>query len=250
MAYYNPFSLEGKTIFITGASSGIGRATAIECSRMGAKVIITGRNEERLNETFLQLDGEGHLKISADLGLQEELDRLVDFVPILTGFVNCAGLAEYIPYQFISKDKLDKTLDINFYVPAILTQKLLKKKKIINNSSIVFISSISGVYCSAYGGSIYSASKGAINGLVKGMALDLAVKQIRVNSINPGVIDTNIFENGAITEEQLKEDMQKYPLKRHGKPEEVAYAAIYLLSDASQWMTGSNLVIDGGYTLL
>ena len=114
----------------------------------------------------------------------------------------------------------------------------------------LFISSISGVYCSAYGGSIYSASKGAINGLVKGMALDLSVKQIRVNSVNPGVIDTNLFNNSGITEEDLKEDMKQYPLKRYGKPEEVAYAVIYLLSDASQWVMGSNLVIDGGYTLL
>jgi len=247
---YNPFSLEGKTILVTGASSGIGRATAIECSRMGAKVVVTGRNEERLNETFSHLTGKEHLKIYADLGREEESDKSVDLMPVLTGLVNCAGLGEYIPFTFINKYKLDKTFDINFYAPALLTQKLLKKKKIGNNGSIVFISSISGVYCSAYGGSIYSASKGAINGLVKGMALDLSVKQIRVNSVNPGVIDTNIFENGTITEEQLKEDIQKYPLKRHGKPEEVAYAIIYLLSDASSWVTGSNLVIDGGYTLL
>ena len=246
---YNPFSLGGKTILVTGASSGIGRAIAIECSKMGAKVIISGRNEDRLSETFSLLTGEGHLKIGVDLECHEELDKLVDLSPVLTGLVNCAGIGEYIPFRFINKDKLDKSFNINFYAPALLTQKLLKKKKIGNNSSIVFISSISGVYCSAFGGSIYSASKGAINGLVKGMALDLSVKQIRVNSVNPGVIDTNIFEYGTITEEQLKEDIQKYPLKRHGKPEEVAYAAVYLLSDASQWVTGSNLVIDGGYTL-
>jgi NAD(P)-dependent dehydrogenase (short-subunit alcohol dehydrogenase family) len=250
MTNYNPFSLERKTILVTGASSGIGKAIAIECSKIGAKVVISGRNEERLNETFNQLGGEGHLKVCAELSSEEELDKLVDFTPVLTGLVNCAGLGEYIPFHFINKEKLDKTFDTNFYATALLTQKLLQKKKIANSGSIVFISSISGIYCSAYGASIYSASKGAINGLVKGMALDLSVKQIRVNSINPGVIDTNIFENGTITEEQLKEDIQKYPLKRHGKPEEVAYAVIYLLSDASQWVTGSNLVIDGGYTLL
>jgi len=247
---HNPFSLLNKMVFVTGASSGIGKATAIECSKMGAKVIISGRNEERLDETFNQLEGEGHLKIGADLSMEKDLDKVIDFAPVLTGLVNCAGLGEYIPFPFINRDKIDKTFDINFYAPAILTQKLLKKKKIINGGSIVFISSISGVYCSAYGASLYSASKGAINGLIKGMALDLSVKQIRVNSVNPGVINTNIFENGVITEEQLKEDMQKYPLKRHGNPEEVAYAVIYLLSDASQWVTGNNLVIDGGYTLL
>jgi len=247
---YNPFSLSNKTIFVTGASSGIGKAIAVECSKMGAKVVITGRNEERLNETFNQLEGNEHLKICADLSNLEELDKLVDFLPPLTGLVNCAGVADYLPFPFINRDKMNKTFDVNFFAPALLTQKLLKGKKILGNGSVVFVSSISGVYCSAYGGSLYSASKGAINGLVKGMALDLSAKQIRVNSVNPGVIDTNIFESGVIAEEQLKEEIKRYPLKRYGKPEEVAYAVIYLLSDASQWVTGSNLIIDGGYTLL
>ena len=247
---YNPFSLEGKNILVTGASSGIGKAIAIECSKMGGNIVISGRNEKRLNDTFSQLEGEGHLKICADLSDQRELDKLVDFVPTLTGLVNCAGVVNYVPYPFISKDKLDKTFDVNFFAPALLTQRLVKEKKIADNGSVVFISSISGVYCSAYGGSLYSASKGAINGLVKGMALDLSVKQIRVNSVNPGVVDTSIFESGVISEEQLKEDIKRYPLKRFGKPEEVAYAVVYLLSGASQWVTGSNLVIDGGYTLL
>jgi len=247
---YNPFSLSEKTIFITGASSGIGKSIALECSKMGSKVIITGRNEERLNETFTQLEGEGHSKICVDLSNHKELDKLVDFLPTLTGLVNCAGMADYVPFPFINQDKLNKTFDINFFAPAVLTQKLVREKKVVGNGSIVFISSISGVYCSAYGGSLYSASKGAINGLVKGMALDLSAKQIRVNSVNPGVVDTNIFESGVIAEEQLVEDMKKYPLKRYGKPEEIAYAVVYLLSDASQWVTGSNLIIDGGYTLL
>ena len=97
---------------------------------------------------------------------------------------------------------------------------------------------------------MYSASKGAINGLVKGMALDLASKGIRVNSVVPGMIETNILSKGTITQEQLQEDIKRYPLKRYGKPEEVAYSVIYLLSDASKWVTGSNLLIDGGYTLL
>ena len=247
---YNPFSLESKTILVTGASSGIGRAIAVECSKMGAKVVVSGRNEERLNETFNQLEGNEHLKICADLSNDEELRKLVDFVPSLTGLVNCAGVADYFPYPFINKDKINKTFDVNFFAPALLTQKLLKGKKITGNGSVVFISSISGVYCSAYGGSLYSASKGAINGLIKGMALDLSAKHIRVNSVNPGVIYTHIFEGGVITEEQLKEDIKRYPLKRYGKPEEIAYAVVYLLSDASQWITGSSLIIDGGYTLL
>ena len=131
-----------------------------------------------------------------------------------------------------------------------LLQFLLKNKKNNKKSSIVFILSISGVYVSYIAGSLYSASKGAINGIVKGLALELAAKGIRVNSVNPGMIETNILESGVISNDQLNEDKKKYPLKRYGKPEEVAYAVIYLLSDASEWVMGSNLLIDGGYTLL
>jgi NAD(P)-dependent dehydrogenase (short-subunit alcohol dehydrogenase family) len=141
-------------------------------------------------------------------------------------------------------------MDINFYAPSELTRLLIKGKKIIKDGSIVFISSISGVVCSAPASSLYSASKGAINGLIKGMALDLAPKQIRVNCVNPGVVETAIFNAGVISEEQLSEGKKQYPLKRYGKPEEIAYAVVYLLSDTSRWVTGSNLIIDGGFTLL
>jgi NAD(P)-dependent dehydrogenase (short-subunit alcohol dehydrogenase family) len=247
---YNPFTLAGKTIFITGASSGIGRATSIECSRMGSTVFITGRNKERLNESYCKLEGEGHQQFVADLTNPEKIEELVTVLPVVDGIVHCAGIVEPLPFQFLNEDKLYRVFNVNFTAPAILTQLILKTKKINKNGSVVFISSISGIYCSSIGGSVYSASKGAINGLVKGMALDLAPKSIRVNCVNPGMIQTNLFANGSITEEQLVEDMKKYPLKRYGQPEEVAFAVIYLLSDASKWITGSNFVIDGGYTLL
>jgi NAD(P)-dependent dehydrogenase (short-subunit alcohol dehydrogenase family) len=247
---YNPFTLSGKIIFITGASSGIGQATAIECSRMGATVIITGRNKERLNESYCKLEGEGHQQFIADLSSPEKIEGLITVLPSVDGIVHCAGIAEPLLFQHINEERLKHVIDINFTTPTILTQRLLKMKKVKKNASIVFISSISGVYCSAIGGSVYSASKGAINGLAKGMALDLAPKSIRVNCVNPGMIQTNLFASGIISEEQLEDDMKKYPLKRHGQPEEVAYAVIYLLSDASQWVTGSNLLIDGGFTLL
>lgn len=247
---YNPFSLEGKCILVTGASSGIGKAIAIECSRMGACVVITGRNAERLEETFKQLDGSNHYKIDADLYLEEGINKIISNLPVLNGIAHCAGLTKTMPFTFATRDNFDEVMNVNFYAPAEITRSIVKAKKIHKNSSIVFISSISGVYCSAIASSIYSASKGAVNGLVKGMALDLASKKIRVNCVNPGMIDTNIFEAGAITNEQLEEDKKRYPLGRYGKPEEVAHAAIYLLSDASCWVTGSNLLIDGGYTLL
>lgn len=247
---YNPYSLKGKTIFITGASSGIGKTTAIECSRMGANMFITGRNAERLNNTFLQLEGNGHIQIVADLNTDEGIKSVVETMSSLDGIVHCAGIAKPMPFQFSGKEVINEVMGINFNSPAILSQQLLKNKKISKGASIVFISSISGVLCSSVGGSVYSASKGAINGLVKGMALDLAPKMIRVNTVNPGMIDTSIFADGTLTEEQLKEDMKRYPLKRYGKPEEVAFLVIYLLSDASIWVTGSSFIIDGGYTLL
>jgi len=246
----NPFSLEGKVIFVTGASSGIGRAIAIECSKVGANLIITGRNEERLIATYDSLEGKIHLKIVADLQNENDTSKLVDELPELDGIVHCAGIVKTLPFQYVNKQDLNLIFDTNLMAPAIMSQMFLKKKKIKKNASIVFISSISGVMCALVGNSMYSASKGAVNGLVKGMALDLAPKGIRVNSVVPGMIETNILSEGSITQEQLQEDMKRYPLKRYGKPEEVAYATIYLLSDASKWVTGSNLLIDGGYTLL
>lgn len=246
----NPFSLFDKTILVTGASSGIGKAIAIECSKMGATIIITGRNETRLNETFSELLGSNHKSVIADLSIENDITLLCNQLPSINGIVHCAGFTTPLPFQFINKEKIDSILNVNFTSTILITQRLLKKKKIEKESSIVFISSISGIWCSSVGGSLYSASKGAINGLIKGMALDLAPKGIRVNSINPGMVETSIFSEGEISQDQLQEDMKKYPLKRYGKPEEVAYAAIYLLSDASKWVTGSNLLIDGGYTLL
>jgi NAD(P)-dependent dehydrogenase (short-subunit alcohol dehydrogenase family) len=217
---------------------------------MGAKLIITGRNETRLEETFDSLFGQGHKKIIADLANEEDLNSTISQVADLDGVVHSAGVTNPIPFLFITKEKINNIFAINFTSPAILTQRLLKNKLIKKEASIVFVSSVSGVFCSSFAGSMYSSTKGAINGLVKGMALDLSDKLIRVNTVCPGLIETNIYRDGRITQDQLDEDKNKYPMKRHGKPEEVAYAVIYLLSDASKWVTGSNLLIDGGYTLL
>ena len=247
---FNPFSLEGKVILITGASSGIGKEIAIECSKMGAQLIITGRNSERLHGTFELLQGENHHEFIADLALDTGIESLAGMLPDLDGIVHVAGIVKPKPFPFLNRQELDEIMNVNFYGPTLLTNSLIRKKLIHKNGSIVFISSISGVACSFVGGSAYSASKGAINGIIKGMALDLASKQIRVNSIIPGMIDTGIFDGSAITNQDLIEDRKRYPLGRYGKPKDVAYGVIYLLSDASSWVTGSNLLIDGGYTLI
>ena len=247
---YNPFSLENKTILVTGASSGIGKAIAIECSKMGAQVVITGRNEQRLQETYKQLEGTQPAYIVADLTKKEDIETLVNQIDGLNGLVNCAGLTIPKPFKFLQEEDIQEVMTVNFNAPLLLTQLLIKKKKLQKASSIVFISSISGTKVSAIAESVYSASKAAIDGFCKGLTLELAPQQIRVNTVNPGIIETNIFSGGQISEEQLQQNITKYPLKRYGKPEEVAYAVVYLLSDASSWVTGSNLLIDGGYTLL
>lgn len=246
---YNPFTLENKTILVTGASSGIGKATAIICSRLGAKVVVTGRNEERLNQTFNELEGEGHLAIVADLSSEDSVNVLVDQCPQIDGLVNNAGSTIMVPTQFISRDKLMQVLEVNTVAPIMLTQQLLKKKKLGKGASVVITDSISGVKIASPGNVLYSTSKSAINGFVKNAALDLASKNIRVNAVCPGMIDTHILDNGSVTVEDVEADMKKYPLRRYGKPEEVAYAIIYFLSDASGFTTGANLVIDGGFTL-
>ena len=246
---YNPFSLTNKTILVTGASSGIGKATAIECSKMGAKVIITARNEEKLKETLSLLEGDGHQMIIADLSNTDEIDNLVSQLPEINGLVNNAGKTITLPCNFITEEKLADIVSVNMTAPILLFSKLLKKKKLIKGSSVVFTSSINGIKTGSVGSSMYCATKGALSGFVKTAAIEYATKQIRVNCVCPGMINTNILEFGVVTEEQLVEDAKKYPLGRYGKPEEVAWAMIYLLSDASSFVTGSNLVIDGGYTI-
>lgn len=246
---YNPFSLVGKTILVTGASSGIGKSTAIECSRLGATVVVTGRNEERLHLTLTELDGKGHIAIMADIASEEGIDSLVDQCPKIDGLVNNAGCTITSPVQYLNREKLDSILQINTIAPILLFQRLMKSKKLVKGASTVFTASISGPLCGVIGNSMYSTSKAAICGFVKNAALELAAKSIRLNAVCPGMIDTHILDSGVIGVEDLALERQKYPLKRFGKPEEVAYAIIYLLSDASAFITGSSIVIDGGFTL-
>lgn len=245
----NPFSLTGKTILITGASSGIGRATAIECAKLGARLILVGRNEQRLDEVFSVLEGEGHEQKIMDLKDFSVLEKFVSDLPEIDGCVNNAGIGGKLPIAFIKRNDLQSILDINTIVPVMLTQLLIKKKKMRKGSSMVITSSISGVYSVDIGNTLYSVSKSAIDGFMKNAALELAAKGIRVNSVNPGMVDTPINNIDSFSEEQKWEDIRRYPLGRYGRPEEIAYAIIYLLSDAAAWVTGTSLKIDGGYSL-
>ena len=236
-------------ILVTGASSGIGQATAIECSKMGAKLVVTGRDQSRLQETFEQLVGAGHMQLTAELTDEEAVKRIAEDCPELNGLLLCAGKGMTLPLNFATREKFDSIFDVNFFAPMELVRMLLKKKKISKASSIVFVSSIGGNWSFNLGNGVYGASKAAINSAMKVWAKELAPKKIRVNSVNPGMVNTKLIQGGAISEEQHRKDMEKYPLGRYGEPVDIAYGVIYLLSDASSWVTGHSLVIDGGVTI-
>ncbi|MDD4729367.1 MAG: SDR family NAD(P)-dependent oxidoreductase [Dysgonamonadaceae bacterium] len=249
---YNPFSLEGKTILVTGASSGIGRGIAVECSKMGAKLVIHGRDLGRLEKTLSMLAGDGHKAIQADLSKQEEIDRLVEQSPTINGIVHSAGIPKICAVKYIDRTLLEEIVNVNELAPILLTTGLLKKRKLQKKSSVVFVASMSGVFIGNIGEASYAATKGAIAGFIKSAALELAAQGTRVNTICPGLVPTSILSlsNEVFTEEQLKDTMYgRYPLKRVGTPEDIANASIYLLSDGSSWVTGINLLIDGGYCL-
>lgn len=246
----SPFRLDGKIILITGASSGIGRATAIECSRLGATIILTGRNEERLKETLNSLDGEGHNLICSDLTIETQFMSLVDSVASLDGLVLCAGKGMMLPVQFSTREKFLDVLDTNFLYPIELLRVLLKKKKINKGASVVAVSSMGGTHFYTVGNGIYGASKAALDSYMKFCARELAPKNVRVNTVLPAMIDTPLIHRGAVSDEEHAADAQTYPLKRYGKPEDVAYGIIYLLSEAAAWVTGTSLIIDGGKNLV
>ena len=247
---YNPFSLEGKTILVTGASSGIGRQSAIECSKMGAQLIIVGRNEERLKMTLDSLEqNNNHKYIVADLCNADDLNLLVDSIDCVEGMVLSAGILYTTPVKFASRDKFTNVFDTNFFSTVELSRRLYKEKKIKEGGSIVIIDSVGGVFGFPKGNVIYGTSKAALNSYMKYASKEFAIRKIRVNCICPGMIETPLIHNGALSEEDLKKDLkEKYPLQRYGKPEDIAYGAIYLLSDSSSWVTGHDLVIDGGCT--
>ncbi len=243
---YNPFALQGKTILVTGASSGIGRSIAIECSRMGAVVYLTGRNIVSLQETLSLMKEGSHQIITADLTDEASISNLVDKLPLLNGVVQNAGMLERMLCKAAKAEKIEKLMKTNFEGPVLLQKLLLKKNKIQKSGSVVFVAS-RAPFAPSIGNAFYSATKGAILGYAKTLALEVVPKQIRVNCICPAMVWTELAKKDA---EQMcvnyEEAEQKYPLKRFGKPEDVAYLAVYLLSDASSWMTGSQIDITGG----
>lgn len=246
----NPFTLEGKVVLVTGASSGIGKATAALCAEMGAKVVAMGRNEKRLEETVCSLCGEGHMKYVSDLTDEQVVDLAISSMPDLDGVANCAGVANMNPFQFVSRQEMHDVFSVNFFSPVMLVNKLLKAKKLQKGSSVVFVSSIDGPRVVHAGNSVYSASKSAMTGMARNMAIDLAGKKIRVNCVLPGTTNTEMIHTANVTEEMLIETAKSLPLKRFAKPEEIANAIVFLLSDAGSYVTGTELVVDGGVSIV
>lgn len=248
---YNPYSLSGKTILVTGAGSGIGRATSVECSKLGARLVLVDINEQGLADTMAMLAQPEleHLSFAVNLCDEEAIADMVGKLPVLDGVSNNAGITKLVPLQFIGADDFERIHKVNLLAPILLTKYLVKKKKIAKGGSIVFTASAGGVFVSSFGNAIYATSKCGVDGYMRTAALELAPKGIRCNSVNPGMVETPLINRGQITDEQHEKDKENYPLGRYGKPEDVAFATIYLLSDASCWMTGTALKIDGGLTL-
>ena len=243
---FNPFSLKSKTVLITGASSGIGRETAIVCSKMGATVVITGRNEERLTKTFEALEGDGNLSIVADLTDLGAIESLVQQLPALTGVVHCAGIGNRSILKMVKEKDIAKVMSTNFESPVLLQKALLKKKRLVNSSSIVFVAS-RAPFAPTVGNGIYSASKAALIAYAKVLGLEVANQLMRVNCVCPAMVWTEFIErDAAMTGVDYHEAEKAYPLKRYGRPEDIANLIVFLLSDASCWMSGSCIDITGG----
>ena len=242
---YNPFSLQGKTIMLTGGSSGIGRATAIECSKMGATLVLVARNEERLQQTMADLSGEGHTYMVADLCKEEDVIRLAESCPALDGLLSNVGINLMKPVAFYTEKLLNSVFGTNTFAPMLLNRWLLKKKKLKAGASVVFTSSIAA-FLSGFGNGMYGASKAALTTYMRYFAQEMADKRIRANAVHPAMVETPLIRGGAVSEADLAADKAKYPMGRYGRPEEIAWAIIYFLSDASSWTTGASLTIDGG----
>lgn len=245
----NPFSLERKRILITGAASGIGKATASLCAQLGADLILVDLNEGGLLATSTEIGKETTVIFPINLTNEKELASMVSSLPKLDGVVSNAGIVLSLLAKFNEISDMEKIFKINTFSHINLIQELLRQKKLNKGASIVFTSSMSGVFCGLAGGSLYGATKSALVGYSKALAIELAPRGIRVNTVHPGMIQTPLTANTALSHDVLEDDAKNYPLGRYGKPEEIAAAMAYLLSDATLWMTGTQLLIDGGYSL-
>lgn len=239
--------IKDKHFLVTGASGGIGSACAKLLSDFGAKVTITGRNQEKLESIAKTLTNEPRT-IAVDISNSDEIIKLVESCEPIDGLINCAGIIKPMPIKFFQEKHFDEVIGVNLKSALLLTSQLLKQKKIKNNSSMVYISSISSSF-PYLGGGLYVTSKGGLESFVKTLALEHH-KILRANIISPGLVKTEIFETTmeATGEDEMKQYEEKYPLG-FGSPEDIANAVGFLVSERSKWITGENLIMDGGLTI-
>lgn len=251
---YNPFSLKGKTIVVTGASSGIGQQVAITCSLMGAKVVLIGRNTERLESTKSHLLGDGHMAISYNLtDLEHHKDLVADIVAkmgVIDGLVNCAGISTTLPFKLMMPEKVEEFFKTNVYATIELTRQVLNVKNVNKQgASVIFFASVMGCV-GENAKSLYSLTKGALISGCRSLAIEYAPKKIRINVVSPGVVETAINRNQPyLADPERRTHTESLHPLGIGTTDDIANACVYLLSDASRWVTGQNLVVDGGYTI-
>ncbi len=254
MQINSSFSLEGKCILITGAASGIGRTTAKECAKNGATLVLVDINEEGVKATLSKISSSSlnekkHQCLIADLSNDEGIDILIKSLPILDGAVFCAGIGITKTVPFYKRSDFQRIFDINFFAPVLTTKLLVKKKLLRKGASLVYMVSIGGVYSINPGNGIYGASKSALHSFVKFAALELASKEIRCNGVYPARVETPLIKQVPISDEEVELDKKRYAMKRYAQPEEIAQGCVFLLSEASSYMTGQDLVLDGGRLL-
>lgn len=243
----DPFSLEGRHILVTGASSGIGREIALQCARMGAQVSITARNSERLQDTLAQLGGKGQDGLVADLASESDLDRLVQAVQPLHGLVHAAGISQLVPFRMARAKHLNDTFNSNTLAPLLLTQKLVAGRKLLPQASIVFIAAVAS-HAGPVASAAYAASKSALLGASRSIAEDLSKHGIRVNCIAPGYVQTPMLKALGQGGANLHERTQWAPLGL-GQPEDIAHATTFHLSDASRSINRGYFMVDGGISI-
>ena len=252
---FNPFSLNGKNIVISGAASGIARQCAISCSKMGGRLVLLDLNEEGLKETMTMVDHpEKHFMAVVNLTEREHVKAAVAEgvakVGKLNGLLNCAGISTTLPLNAVKEDTLDKFFKTNVYTGYYLAQEICRRTNLSDNgASIVFFSSVVGSYGEA-GKSVYGMTKGALKAVTKSLAVELARKNVRVNAVSPGVVVTPINQNlPHIIDPEKRATLEASHLLGLGKTTDIANACIYLLSDAARWVTGINLFVDGGFAV-
>ena len=252
---YNPFSLEGKTIVVTGASSGIGRQCAIDCAKMGAKVVAIARNQERLDETLSMLQGEGHRSYSFDFsnieGIADLVSTIVSDCGRIGGMIYAAGIEKTLPFKLLKPEDYSTIFNVNTLGAIEMARQVSNIKNFSNQvgGGILFIASITATIARV-GTAAYSASKGALISTARVLAAELAKRKIRLNCISPGTVLTPLMQNylSTLSKEEYNKRIGGFPLGL-GEPSDVSLACVYLLSDASRWVTGQNLIIDGGFTM-